>query len=46
MQQDQCKQPLTNRASAETDQESSKHEDLLVFDRKDYQVVRRKSMRH
>ena len=46
MQQEQCKQPITNSASADTDQESSKHEDLLVFDRKDYQVVRRKSMRH
>lgn len=46
MQQDQCKQPITNSASADTDQESSKHEDLLVFDRKDYQVVRRESMCH
>ena len=46
MQQDQCKQPITNSASADTDQESSKHEDLPVFDRKDYQVVRRESMRH
>lgn len=46
MQQDQCKQPITNSDSADTDQESSKHEDLLVFDRKDYQVVRRESMRH
>ena len=46
MQQDQCKQPITNNASSDTDQESSKHEDMLVFDRKDYQVVRRESMRH
>ena len=46
MQQDQCKQPITNSASADTDQESSEHEDLPVFDRKDYQVVRRESMRH
>ena len=46
MQQDQCKQPITNSASADTNQESSKHEDLLVFDRKDDQVVRRESMRH
>lgn len=46
MQQDQCKQPITNSASADTNQESSKHEELLVFDWKDYQVVRRKSMRH
>ena len=46
MQQDQCKQPITNSASADTDQESSKHEDLLVFDRKDDQVVHRESMRH
>lgn len=46
MQQDQRKQPITNSASADTDQESSEHEDLLVFDRKDYQVVRPEFMRH
>ena len=46
MQQDQCKQPITNSDSADTDQESSKHEDLPVFDRKDYQVVRPEFMRH
>ena len=46
MQQDQCKQPITNSDSADTDQESSKHEDLPVFDRKDDQVVHLESMRH
>ena len=46
MQQDQCEQPITNSASADTDQESSEHEDQPVFDRKDDQVVRRESMRH
>ena len=46
MQQDQCKQPITNCDSADTDQESSKHEDLPVFDRKDDQVVHPESMRH
>lgn len=46
MQQDQCKQPITNSASADTDQESSEHEDLPVFDRKDYQVVHPEFMRH
>lgn len=46
MQQDQCKQPITNSASADTDKESSKHEDLPVIGWKDYQVVRRESMRH
>ena len=46
MQQDQCKQTITNSASADTDKESSKYEDLTVIDRKDYQVVRRESMRH
>ena len=46
MQQDQCKQQITNSAFADTDKESSKYEDLTVIDRKDYQVVRRKSMRH
>ena len=46
MQQDQCEQPITNSASADTDQESSEHEDLPVFDRKDYRVVHPESMRH
>ena len=46
MQQDQCEQPITNSASADTDQESSKYEDLTVIDRKDYQVVHPESMRH
>ena len=46
MQQDQCKQPITNSASADTDQESSEHEVLPVFDRKDYQVAHPESMRH
>ena len=46
MQQDQCEQPITNSASADTDKESSKYEDLTVIDRKDYQVVRRESMCH
>ena len=46
MQQDQCKQPITGSSAADADQEASKHEDLLVFDRKDYQVVHPESMRH
>ena len=46
MQQDQCKQPITNSDSADTDQESSKHEVLPVIGWKDDQVVRRESMRH
>ena len=46
MQQDQCKQQITNSAFADTDQESSEHEDLPVFDRKDYQVVHPEFMRH
>ena len=46
MQQDQCKQPITNSASADTDRESSKYEDLTVIDRKNDQVVRRESMCH
>ena len=46
MQQDQCKQPITNSASAEADQESAKCEDPLRFDRKGYRVVHPESMRH
>ena len=46
MQQDQCKQPITGSSAADADQESSEHEDLPVFDRKDYQVVHPESMRH
>lgn len=46
MQQDQCKQPITNSAFADTDKESSKHEDLPVIGWKDYQVVHPEFMRH
>lgn len=46
MQQDQCKQPITNSAYADTDKETFKHEDLPVIDRKDDQVVHREPMRH
>lgn len=45
MQQDQYKQPITNSAFSD-DKESSKHKGLPVIDWKDYQVVRRESMRH
>ena len=46
MQQDQCKQPITNSAFADTDKESSKYEDLPVIGWKDDQVVHPESMRH